>query len=382
MESGELLIFTYANRKYEMYVLPFVHFALRNNPGAHVEIFLEDSVAFHADYAAGIELLHAFHRGRFTLRQSLVAREAPNAVPGAIRFLEQPQRSSTYVYIGDIDILVFENVLRVHTGLMREHDLPFSNIIRKGSIEKGYPKLSGLHFAPQALQYPVAAPDLDLAVENGEHVLFHVMKGKGVMVPEDFAQRPVCGIHMSPNRDPAGRTSGPTAPAYATRDVLRWPGSAYYAQFLQQIREEAYCRLFPEFDLGAKIALLTVEGLATGQLRQLHRLASGCMLDKRLLNCVEPRRQARVVADVATALDRGDLKHAAELATTACLLWPQYPRAWEMHARVRFAQDAQDIAAEALLHLADLPDGIRLIEEAGMGEAYARHLRGAAGMAS
>ena len=144
MESSELLIFTYADRKYEMYVLPFVHFALRNNPGAHVEIFLEDSDAFHADCAAGIALLHAFHPGRFTLRQSQVARDAPATVPGAIRFLEEPLNPSTYVYVGDIDILVFEDVLPIHLALMREHGLPFSNIIRKGSIEKGYPKLSGL----------------------------------------------------------------------------------------------------------------------------------------------------------------------------------------------------------------------------------------------
>jgi hypothetical protein len=157
--------------------------------------------------------------------------------------------------------------------------------------------------------------------------------------------------------------------------VLRWPGAAYYAQFLRQAREEAYCRLFPEFDLEAKLALLAVEGLATGQLRKLHRLASGSLLDKRLLDCIRPLKQARVVADAAAALDGGDLDRAAALASIACLLWPQHPPAWETHARVRFAQGAQDIAFEALLHLADLPDGTRLIERAGMAEAYARHVR-------
>jgi hypothetical protein len=375
MESNDLLILTYANRTYEMYVLPFVHFALRNNPGAHVEILLEDERAFHADRAAGIELLHAFHAGRFTLRQSLVARDAPHTAPGTVRFIEQPQRTSSYVYIGDIDILVFEDLLCIHLGLMRKHDLPFSNVIRKGSVEKGYPKLSGLHFAPHALQYPLVVPDMDLRAENDEHVLFQVMKNKGVMVPVDFAQRPVCGIHMSPNRDPGGRTSVPTASSYATRGVLRWPGAAYYAQFLQQAREEAYCRLFPEFDLEAKLALLAVEGLATGQLRKLHRLASGSLLDKRLLNCIQPLKQAQVVADAAAALDSGDLDRAAALASTACLLWPQHPAAWETHARVRFAQGAPDIAFEALMHLADLPGGTRLIERAGMGDAYARNVR-------
>ena len=379
MESSELLIFTYADRKYEMYVLPFVHFALRNNPGAHVEIFLEDSDAFHADCAAGIALLHAFHPGRFTLRQSQVARDAPATVPGAIRFLEEPRNPSTYVYVGDIDILVFEDVLPIHLELMREHGLPFSNIIRKGSIEKGYPKLSGLHFAPRALQYPVVPPDLDLAKENGEHVLFRLMEAKGAMVPRDFAERPVCGIHMSPNRDPAGRTTGPTAAAYAVHGALRWPGARYYAQFLRQIREEAYCRLFPEFDLGVKLALLAVEGLATGRLRELHRLASGYMLDKRLLDCVQPLNQSRVVADAVAALGRGALGEAAALASTACLLWPQHPPAWEVQARVRLAQGADDVAGEALLHLAELPGGERLVEQAGMGDAHARIARKEAG---
>lgn len=381
MESDELLIVTYANRSYEIFILPFAYFALRNNSCAHVEIFLEDRDAFHAGNAAGIALLNDFYPGRVTLSQSLVARADPLPAPGTIRFLEQPSRSAAYVYIGDIDILVFEDILTVHLALMREHDLPFSNIIRKESIEKGYPKLSGLHFAPYALQYPAIVPDLNLRVESDEHVLFQLMQNKGVMVPRDFAQRPICGIHMSPNRDPAGRTSGPTAPGYATRGVLRWPGAAYYAQFLQQVREEAYCRLFPEFDLGAKLALLTVEGLATGQLRRIHRLVSGYMLDKRLLNCVEPLKQKVVVADAVAALDAGDLERAAALASIACLLWPQYPPAWAAHARARLAQGAQDIAVEALLHLADLPGGTGLIEQEGMGEAYARYLREAGGLA-
>jgi len=378
MESDELLIVTYANRRYERYVLPFVHFALRNNPHAHVEIFLEDRDAFQAANAAGIAWLHAFHPGRFALGQSLVAKADPRTAPGTVRFLEQPRQSSTYVYIGDIDVLVFEDLLAVHLALMREHGLPFSNIIRGGSIERGYPKLSGLHFAPYALQYPAVAPDLDLRVESDEHVLFHLMRNKGVMVPRDFTQRPICGIHMSPNRDPGGRTSGPTAATYATRGVLRWPGAMYYSKFLEQIREEAFRSLLPELDIGVRMALLAVEGLATGQLRRLHRLASGYLLDKRLVTRAPQLDRAKVLTEAEAAVRAGNPEQAASLASMACLLWPEFAKAWELNARAQFMLGNVEVAVEVLLHLSELTGGAALISEAGLAEANIEQIRGVA----
>src|SRR5690606_21348350 len=100
----------------------------------------------------------------------------------------------------------------------------------QGIDREGVSEAVGTAFRAARAPVPGGAAGTRPRQENGEHVLFRMMEAKGVMVPRDFSERPVCGIHMSPNRDPAGRTTGPTAAAYAVHGALRWPGARYYAQ--------------------------------------------------------------------------------------------------------------------------------------------------------
>lgn len=116
------------------------------------------------------------------------------------RFIVEPMIKREYVYIGDIDIMILENVFDKHSYIF-EKGLPYSNIVRVNSK-----KLTGLHFCRYDKQYPLPnINDLIDSVFNDEDLLYAIMDRKGLIYPADEyrkIQRPVHGIHMSLNRMP------------------------------------------------------------------------------------------------------------------------------------------------------------------------------------
>ena len=127
-----------------------------------------------------------------------------------------------------------------HIKHIKTNNLPFSNIIRPNTLSDKIPKLTGLHFAPWDVQYPLPdVSDLPLLNMNDEQLLYTMMKRKGVMVPESVSYRPVHGIHVSPNRNPFGK--------FNDRGEKVRPGWGISAAYCQKFVEITKSREFQEF---------------------------------------------------------------------------------------------------------------------------------------
>ena len=120
----------------------------------------------------------------------------------SIRFCINPVTTSEYVYIGDIDIMILEDILKVHAPIFG-HGLTYSNVIRTGTK-----KLTGLHLTKSSSQYPLGPiDDLVEKIGNDEELLYAIMERKGLLYSNDVSQplnigRPIHGIHLSLNRLP------------------------------------------------------------------------------------------------------------------------------------------------------------------------------------
>ncbi|NJK64482.1 MAG: hypothetical protein HC921_18935 [Synechococcaceae cyanobacterium SM2_3_1] len=132
---------------------------------------------------------------------------------------------------------------------MAVNNLPFSNIIRPGTLQSEFPRLTGLHFAPFQLQYPLSdVSDISLSEANDEFLLYTIMSRKGVMVPGSATYRPGHGIHISMNRHPLGRIEeGKTKPG--------WVIEPYSQAFINLISERDFQLLYPFLDIDIKNCL-------------------------------------------------------------------------------------------------------------------------------
>ena len=117
-----LLIFTYADINYDVFVLPYITFALNSNPNAKIEIAVEDIDNFNFKYEAGIAQLRSTFGESFLIRQSKVIEENVDCTPNVVRFLEVPQLRAEFVYIGDIDLMILDDIVKTHTGDMKRFD--------------------------------------------------------------------------------------------------------------------------------------------------------------------------------------------------------------------------------------------------------------------
>ena len=190
--------FTSANRRYELFVLPYIASILVHNDDARVEVCLEDSRRFRQDSEEALAALEdGFGRGRFHLRDSRNTSQMSSVSPNSVRFLEAPEVMTTFTYIGDIDILCLESVADKHLRRMEHTGRPYSNVLRPGK-----PALSGLHFTRSDVFYPQRIPaDADFAQD--EHLLYELVVAQGLDLPApDDRWRPVHGYHLSLNRAP------------------------------------------------------------------------------------------------------------------------------------------------------------------------------------
>lgn len=196
-----ILFFTCATRFYKNFVTPYMFFAKKHNPGAKFEFILDDVDDFLVKNERSLQWLEKTYGIRPTLRNVAEIETRPK-MENSFRFVMEPQTSADYVYIGDVDIMILEDVYAWHKPIF-DAGLPYSNMIRDGQE-----KLTGLHFVRTDLYYPLGdIKDLIESIRIDEDLLFAIVKRKGLLYGNDEYRkirpnRPIHGVHMSLNRLP------------------------------------------------------------------------------------------------------------------------------------------------------------------------------------
>lgn len=197
---SNLLFFTTATGIYKDFIIPYVYFAYMHNKGAAFEFLVDDPSDFFKNNLDAYQYL-------IDLGCEINIRKIPIITPrprmdNSIRFLVEPELYREYVYIGDIDILITENILDKHYHVF-DKGLAYSNIVRDGTK-----RLTGLHFCKYSSQYPLPkVDDLITQFPNDEELLYAIMERKRLIFSDDEYKnfiriRPIHGIHMSVNRMP------------------------------------------------------------------------------------------------------------------------------------------------------------------------------------
>ena len=193
---NKLTVFTACNSKYEPFVLPYVLSVLYFNENTKVEISLERPKLFESENIEAIDILRGHLGNRFTF-----SRQPPLEVsPNSLRFLTTPQQKTEYVYIGDIDIIILEEIMTPHIENMKQTGLPYSNIKRPNKNA-----LTGLHFSKWDAYYPIAAIHNKNLINLDEQLLYELICDRGLQLPtEEHSFRPIHGYHLSLSRYPTG----------------------------------------------------------------------------------------------------------------------------------------------------------------------------------
>ncbi|WP_254807836.1 hypothetical protein [Natronosalvus amylolyticus] len=287
-----LLFYTAANKEYEAFAPIYIYFALNNNPNSYIEIGVEDANSYRSNNKEQIDILRRLFGDRF----KFTSVNFNGILPGAVRFITKPTlaRNCDYVYIGDIDILLFDDDIKEqHLKNMRRHNVSYSNIIRGPAHTEGdnY-RLSGLHFAPTDVQYPL--PDLsniNYSIHNtirgaDEHVLYQIMKEKDELVPENMKFRPEHGIHIRTNNYPFGER-GKYRPKSSFDEIANgnqntaWSGlevSHYREAFLQSLMSKEFQELYFTLDMNVKNMLIVLENACRGRFDQFEKEAFTYMI--------------------------------------------------------------------------------------------------------
>lgn len=281
------LFFTAANRPYWHFAPLYLYFVLSANPDWVVEIAIEDAEAFKSKKAGAISVLERHFPGRFKITDVTFG----NRIPGLVRFLEEPTfgRDRDYVYIGDIDILVLDgDIEEAHVRNMKKNELPFSNKIRPFRESDAGIRLTGLHFAPMSLQYPLPdISDIDISAENAlrgadEHILYQIMLRKGVMVSKEASFRPEHGIHIGASRHPFGRRADGGArrfdfEAIRKKDqILAWSNiqkPIYRKKLLDRFDDSVFRELYFELDVKARNLIMILDNIVHERFEEFYHEA-------------------------------------------------------------------------------------------------------------
>lgn len=192
------LFYTCVNTKFWSFGMIYPLFVLLTNPNSLVEIGVENGLRFRRKYKHIIDFYHNRFPGRVkftgisTIKWGLTG--PAKVVPNTLRFIIQPTLKAEYVYIGDADIFITEEITSQHLKNITDHSLEFSNTVRKGKK-----RLTGLHFIEYNKMYPLPSLlGLHLSKKNDEEVLYKLMDRKGYKMPsEDLTFRPMHGLHVS-----------------------------------------------------------------------------------------------------------------------------------------------------------------------------------------
>ena len=233
--------FTAADRRYEMFVLPYIVSTLAHNADARVEVCLQDVNAFRSRNERALHILGEYFGEDRTLLRSTRWTGIP---PNSVRFLETPKKITEFTYIGDIDILVLEAITDIHIERMNRHGLPYSNEIRSGRQA-----LSGLHFTRSDAYYPITLPD-DVDPRRDEELLYALVTARGWGTPPKGMLRGVHGYHMSPKRSPLSAL-------VRGKRTLDWGLSKpkHFNAYRDLIRSPVWQRLVPYFDSQYRLLL-------------------------------------------------------------------------------------------------------------------------------
>jgi hypothetical protein len=338
-----------------MFAIPYAYFALVSNPDSCVEIILEDLEYFTERYAEGIASLESLYPGRSVFRQSRTVASGVICKPHVIRFIEEPVTKSKFVYIGDIDVMIFEDIYKIHKKYMDDNGLPFSNIIRPGTESTPYPRLTGLHFCPTNIMYPLPdIVDLDLNARNDENILYEIMNRKNSMVPLTFRNRPICGIHISVNRDATGRYSVNRGDEYLVGQTFNWGIKKYQDRFLKVSRSKSYSEIYFSFGLDYRALLMAIESVIKKEESKLHRVATNFLVDKRLIASIKVGKRADLIIEAKSLLDKNDTKGALNLLHNVLCIWPSDFNIYYMLTGVYLTLSENDIAHECLIHAEEL----------------------------
>ena len=205
------LFFTCADKKYEVFAILYPIFILESNKEAFVEIGVEDLVSFKEKYKHLIKFynqnwpkkvlyreVNFFQKNIFGIKRKIPADN--------VRFISIPQTKAEYVYIGDIDILILEPILKKHLQNIKNNNLDFSNIVR----HYNHKHLSGLHFINYEKMYKNQIEDLkkiNVFQDSDEKLLYELMLIKKLKIPDlNIKYRPQHGIHISLHNRPPFNT--------------------------------------------------------------------------------------------------------------------------------------------------------------------------------
>lgn len=364
----ELLIYVYADEKYSMFALPYVHFALKYNPLACVEVCFDDLNSFLIKNKNAIKILDEKYHGRYHFRQATILRSS-GIIPNTIRFIDPPEMKANYIYIGDIDLIILDDIIATHTGLMKKSGLSYSNVVRKESINTSYPRLTGLHFCHYHDYFPLPdLSDIDLSTANDEYVLYEIMKRKGVELSLDFNIRPECGIHMSLSRTPTGYSSGAMASSFFTVGAHGWGGQVYYEKFMNELVDDFYIKLHPYLDLRFRILVIALEAIIKDLGRELHKYSLAYLCDRRLLIAESKITKAELYEKRSKNIKSKDYDYADMVGIEAINAWPFDMATWYKMAWLAFVRKDALKGVQAILHILDIPGGMEYIKSSGMIE--------------
>jgi hypothetical protein len=282
-----LLFYTAANKEYEVFSPVYIYFALKNNPNSYVEIGLEDANKYRKNNREKIKILRVLFGDRF----KFTTVNFEGVLPGAVRFITEPTLvdQCDHVYIGDIDILLFDDDIESqHLENMRRYNAPFSNIIRPPSQTEGLNyRLSGLHFAPVDVQYPLPElDDIDYSDSNDirgadENILYKIMEKKGELIPTKMDFRPEHGIHMRTHSHPFGNR-GRSRPKFSFEEISNgnqdtpWSGievQRYREQFINELSTGEFQKLYFNLDPKVKNMMVVLENACRDRFSQFEKEA-------------------------------------------------------------------------------------------------------------
>ena len=223
MDSRQLLFFTGATKFFHNFIPLYFLFGSLEHPGASFEFLVDDMPRILALHRECLDRISSLTDSSYYLHDvnTYSCRPRP-LMQNSYRFLLQPFLRAEFVYIGDIDIIITENIISKHMQYFSS-DLPYYNFVRPGTK-----RLSGLHLARYEHLYPLDEAVWDHAGLNDEEILYKSYEMRNALCEEALAPllqdigRPNCGIHMSTNRLPFSMSQ-------------EQPGWGIYARALKKI---------------------------------------------------------------------------------------------------------------------------------------------------
>jgi len=198
----EGLLFFYAVEKeaYLQFVLPFLYFAEKYNPGSKFEI-----AVVNGDVPKWISDGLSIMKSPGDISVYSLESKSTAAIS---RWLFEPRTPSEFVYTGDIDIMISEPVAPYHVGRMEECGSCYSNTVRPNNSGR----MSGLQFMSRewyartrtAREKRISNKNSTRGM-NDEVVLMDIVRESGLPVISE--PRPVHGVHMSLHRKPFWKSS-------------------------------------------------------------------------------------------------------------------------------------------------------------------------------